>query len=35
MAARGVDDAVEALSAALGALVPAHLLIDAGHDAEP
>jgi hypothetical protein len=34
-AARGVDDAVEALSAALDALIPAHLLIDAGHDAEP
>ena len=28
MAARGVDDAVEALSTALGARVPAHLLID-------
>jgi transcriptional regulator with XRE-family HTH domain len=33
--ARGVDDAVQALSAALGARVPAHLLIDAGQDWEP
>jgi hypothetical protein len=34
-AARGVDDAVEALAAALGARVPAHVLIDAGQDPEP
>lgn len=34
-AAHGVDDAVEALSAALGARVPAHLLIDVGHDRKP
>jgi transcriptional regulator with XRE-family HTH domain len=34
-AARGVDDVVEALSAALGARVPAHLLVDPRQDREP
>jgi hypothetical protein len=35
VAARGVADTVEALSAAIGARVPARLLIDPGQDPDP